>query len=173
MPPLIDPGFAARAVAFFVLLQASGSRRDAMLSQVSRQFGGQPMAQGAALRAADLFLPGEALLSAQGEAQIVRLARRFAQAPAVEIRSQGADPRRQRFDEWDLAAARLGAVARGVAESVQHYASTAPAVLRVLLSRRLGAPRQDGAVVDMASEGDVLFRQGDRGRSAYLVIDSS
>lgn len=101
-------------LAFFVLLQASGSRRDAMLSQVSRQFGGQPMAQGAALRAADLFLPGEALLSARGEAQIARLARRFAQAPAVEIRSQGADPRRQRFDEWDLAAARLGAVARAL-----------------------------------------------------------
>ena len=39
-------------LAFFVLLQASGSRRDAMLSHVSRQFGGQPMAQGAALRAA-------------------------------------------------------------------------------------------------------------------------
>ena len=46
----------------------------------------------------------------------------------------------------------LGAVARGVAESVQYYASTAPVVLRMLLSRRLGAPRQDGAVVDMASE---------------------
>ena len=32
----------------------------------------------------------------------------------MEIRSQGADPRRQRFDEWDLAAARLGAVARAL-----------------------------------------------------------
>ncbi len=101
-------------LAFFVLLQASGSRRDAMLAQVSRQFGGRPMADGVEIRAADLFLPGEALLSARGEAQIAALARRFANAPAVEIRSHGADARHERFDEWDLAAARLGAVARAL-----------------------------------------------------------
>ncbi len=101
-------------LAFFVLLQASGSRRDAMLAQVSRQFGGRPMADGVEIRAADLFLPGEALLSVQGEARIAALAHRFASAPSVEIRSRGADRQHERFDEWDLAAARLGAVARAL-----------------------------------------------------------
>jgi hypothetical protein len=32
----------------------------------------------------------------------------------VELRSVGNDPARQRFDQWDLAAARLGAVARAL-----------------------------------------------------------
>ena len=63
-------------LAFFVLLQASGSRRDVLLSQVSRQFAGQ--------------------------------------ADGLEIRSHGSDRGHQRFDEWDLAAARLGAVARAL-----------------------------------------------------------
>lgn len=102
-------------LAFFVLLQASGSRRDAMLAQVSRQFGGRPMAQGVDLRAADLFAPGEALLTPAGDARLGDVARRFGKgAGGVDIRSHGTDPSRQRFDEWDLAAARLGAVARAL-----------------------------------------------------------
>ena len=32
----------------------------------------------------------------------------------IELRSQGQDRARQRFDDWDLAAARLGAVARAL-----------------------------------------------------------
>ena len=32
----------------------------------------------------------------------------------MEIRSHGSDRARQRFDDWDLAAARLGAVARAL-----------------------------------------------------------
>lgn len=102
-------------LAFFVLLQASGSRRDAMLAQVSQQFGGRAMRQGVELRAAELFVPGEALLSAGGQARLASMARRFAGAPGgVEMRSHGADASRRRFDEWDLAAARLGAVARAL-----------------------------------------------------------
>ncbi len=102
-------------LAFFVLLQASGSRRDAMLAQVSQQFGGRAMAPGAELRAADLFAPGEALLSEAGRARLAVVARGYARtSDGVEIRSQGVDPARQRFDEWDLAAARLGAVARAL-----------------------------------------------------------
>lgn len=102
-------------LAFFVLLQASGSRRDAMLAQVSQQFGGRAMAQGVELRAADLFEPGEALLSVAGRSRLAAVARDYARQPgAVEIRSRGSDPSRQRFDQWDLAAARLGAVARAL-----------------------------------------------------------
>jgi flagellar motor protein MotB len=102
-------------LAFFVLLQASGSRRDAMLSQVSQQFGGRAMRQGVELRAADLFQPGEALLSDVGRARLSTVAQRFAKVPGgLEIRSDGSDRGHQRFDDWDLAAARLGAVARAL-----------------------------------------------------------
>lgn len=102
-------------LAFFVLLQASGSRRDAMLAQVSRQFGGQPMAQGVELRAADLFLPGEAMLTDAGKARLSAVARPLMRGNGkVEIHSHGSDRGRQRFDDWDLAAARLGAVARAL-----------------------------------------------------------
>ena len=102
-------------LAFFVLLQASGSRRDVLLSQVSRQFGGRDMAPGVELRAADLFQPGEAMLSDRGRARLAGIARQFVgQADGLEIRSHGSDRGHQRFDEWDLAAARLGAVARAL-----------------------------------------------------------
>lgn len=100
-------------LAFFVMLQASGSRRDTMLAQVSQQFGGRAMRQGVDLYAAELFVPGEALLSAAGHARLSAVVRRFANQPGgLAIRSAGSDRGRQRFDDWDLAAARLGAVAR-------------------------------------------------------------
>ncbi|MBH1999528.1 MAG: OmpA family protein [Sphingomonadaceae bacterium] len=102
-------------LAFFVLLQASGSRRDALLAQVSQQFGGRAMRQGVELRAAELFVPGEAMLSAQGQARLSRIAREYTRQPGgVELQSHGSDRARQRFDDWDLAAARLGAVARAL-----------------------------------------------------------
>lgn len=102
-------------LAFFVLLQASGGRRDALLSQVSQQFGGRPMRQGVELRAADLFAPGDALLTEAGRLRLAAIARQFARdRGGVEIRSSGTDATRQRFDGWDLAAARLGAVARAL-----------------------------------------------------------
>ncbi|MEC3912145.1 flagellar motor protein MotB [Sphingobium sp. CR2-8] len=102
-------------LAFFVLLQASGSRRDAMLAQVSQQFGGRAMRQGIEIRAAELFVPGEALLSDAGRTRLSSVARRFVREPGgLEIRSDGSDHGRQRFDDWDLAAARLGAVARAL-----------------------------------------------------------
>lgn len=101
-------------LGFFVLLQASGGRRDALLSQVSQQFGGRPMAQGVELRAADLFVPGEAMLTADGSARLAAVARRFGKASGIELRSDGTDRAQHRFDEWDLAAARLGAVARAL-----------------------------------------------------------
>jgi flagellar motor protein MotB len=102
-------------LGFFVMLQASGPRRDAMLAQVSRQFGGRAMAQGDELRAADLFTPGEALLTPSGHAKLAVIARRYRQEKgSIDLRSSGVDAARQRFDAWDLAAARLGAVARAL-----------------------------------------------------------
>ncbi|ALR20024.1 MULTISPECIES: flagellar motor protein MotB [Sphingobium] len=102
-------------LAFFVLLQASGQRRDVMLAGLSQQFGGRPMRQGIELRAAELFVPGEALLTGAGKARLTAIAREFSrESGGIEVRSHGTDPARQRFDDWDLAAARLGAVARAL-----------------------------------------------------------
>jgi flagellar motor protein MotB len=98
-------------LGFFVLLQASGSRRDALLAQVSAQFGGRAMARGDTLRAADLFVHDEALLTPGGRARVAAAARRIG-AGRVELRSTGLGAAQGRFDSWDLAAARLGAVAR-------------------------------------------------------------
>lgn len=102
-------------LGFFVLLQASGSRRDALLAGVSRQFGGPAMREGVELRASELFVPGEAYLTAAGHVRLTQVARRFAtEKGGLEVRSHGSDAARQRFDDWDLAAARLGAVARAL-----------------------------------------------------------
>ncbi|WP_313229051.1 flagellar motor protein MotB [Sphingobium yanoikuyae] len=103
-------------LGFFVLLQATGSqRRDAMLAEVSRQFGGRPVRTAIELRAAELFAPGEAMLTPQGQARLRAAVRPYMQDDRmIELRSQGQDRARQRFDDWDLAAARLGAVARAL-----------------------------------------------------------
>lgn len=102
-------------LAFFVLLQASGQRRDAMLAGLGRQFGGPAMRSGVELRAADLFTPGEAFLTTAGQQRLRQVARQFAREPGgLEVRSHGTDAAHRRFDDWDLAAARLGAVARAL-----------------------------------------------------------
>lgn len=101
-------------LGFFVLLQASGGRRDALLSQISQQFGGRPMTQGVQVRAAELFVPGEAMLTPAGRTRLAEVARRFGKTAGIDLRSQGTDKAQHRFDEWDLAAARLGAVARAL-----------------------------------------------------------
>ena len=100
-------------LGFFILLQASGQKRDAMLAQVRQQFGGRAVAKDMDLRAAEMFLPDEALLSGQGRAALARVAAGLRSGSGrIDISSLGTDPARRRFDPWDLAAARLGAVAR-------------------------------------------------------------
>ncbi|WP_066526957.1 flagellar motor protein MotB [Sphingobium sp. EP60837] len=100
-------------LSFFILLQASGQKRDAMLAQVRQQFGGRAIAKDMELHAAELFLPGEALLSDAGRVQLARVVAGLRPGRDVlDLTSEGTDPVRERFDEWDLAAARLGAVAR-------------------------------------------------------------
>ncbi|MFN3799621.1 MAG: flagellar motor protein MotB, partial [Sphingobium yanoikuyae] len=93
-------------LGFFVLLQATGSqRRDAMLAEVSRQFGGRPARTAIELRAAELFAPGEAMLTPQGQIRLRAAVRPYMQDDRmIELRSQGQDRARQRFDDWDLAA---------------------------------------------------------------------
>ncbi|WP_176596699.1 MULTISPECIES: flagellar motor protein MotB [Sphingobium] len=102
-------------LGFFVMLQASGQRRDAMLAQVRQQFGGRTIAKATEMRAAELFLPGEALLTEEGRKRLKAVSDRYALSrERLEVSSRGTDGARQRFDGWDLSAARLGAVARAL-----------------------------------------------------------
>ncbi len=102
-------------LAFFILLQASGNRSAAMLAGVGQQFGARPMRTAVELRAADLFVPGEAMLTPAGKARLFAAVRGFrASGSDVEVQSRGTDVAQRRFDDWDLAAARLGAVARAL-----------------------------------------------------------
>ncbi|PZU57319.1 MAG: flagellar motor protein [Sphingobium sp.] len=105
-------------LGFFVLLQASGSQRRAVLEGVGSQFGGKAAAAApdiAQWPASDLFVAGEAMLSPAGNARISAYVRSFAaHGEGVELRSVGQDRANGRYDAWDLAAARTGAVARAL-----------------------------------------------------------
>lgn len=102
-------------LGFFVLLQADQATRDRALSGIGRHFGAIPAPHQADLRAQALFEPGEALLSEAGQAALMQAARPFvASGLTVQIQSIGLDEGQYRFDAWDLAAARLGAVARAL-----------------------------------------------------------
>lgn len=101
-------------LGFFVLLQASNGRQQEIVGGLAQEFGA-PVNRNERLVARDLFQPGEALLTPAGEKQVHTVARRFATSgKAVEVRSVGIDRAGSRFDGWDLAAARLGAVARAL-----------------------------------------------------------
>lgn len=101
-------------LGFFVLLQASNGRQQEIVGGLAQQFGA-PANQSERLVARDLFQRGEALLTPAGEKRIRAAALRFANTgKGIEIRSIGLDRAASRFDGWDLAAARLGAVARAL-----------------------------------------------------------
>lgn len=102
-------------LGFFVLLQASGNRSAQVLSGVRAQFSTKAMAKADEWRADALFVPGEAMLTDAGMAEIRRSAQQvLARGGTVELASAGQDKGTERFDSWDLAAARLGAVARAL-----------------------------------------------------------
>lgn len=101
-------------LGFFVLLQASNGRQQEVMGGVAEQFGA-PVARSEKLVARSLFQAGEALLTPAGEARISAIAKQFRSSrKTIEIRSVGLDSATYRFDNWDLAAARLGAVARAL-----------------------------------------------------------
>jgi len=100
-------------LAFFALLQADRATRDQALAGIGSYFGMHEAPHQVDLAARDLFEPGEALLSAHGRAALLAAAEPFARsAGIIRIQSVGIDAGERRFDAWDLAAARLGAVAR-------------------------------------------------------------
>jgi flagellar motor protein MotB len=101
-------------LGFFVLLHASNGRQQEIVSGVAREFGASVGAN-ERLVAAQLFQPGEAMLSVAGKARVSALSARYkVSGTLVEIRSVGLDKATNRFDNWDLAAARLGAFARAL-----------------------------------------------------------
>lgn len=101
-------------LGFFVLLQASNGRQQEIVGGLAQQFGA-PAIQSERLVARNLFQRGEALLTPMGEKQVRAVALRFAASgKTLEVRSIGLDRAASRFDGWDLAAARLGAVARAL-----------------------------------------------------------
>lgn len=105
-------------LGFFVILQASGGHSKAVLQGVAEQFGGhKPISDEtvAQWKASELFVPGEAILTDAGKARIMADSMRFRSTrDKVELTSIGMDGGARRFDSWDLAAARLGAVARAL-----------------------------------------------------------
>lgn len=102
-------------LGFFVLLQASNGRQREVVSGVAQQFGA-PLSQVDRLVSRGLFQRGEALLTPAGEQAVAAVAARYRSGQTlIEIRSIGLDSDTNRFDSWDLAAARLGATARALA----------------------------------------------------------
>jgi flagellar motor protein MotB len=99
-------------LAFFVMLQAGQKSRDALVSGVGDYFGARPREGRVDIAAATLFEPGEALLTPAGSARIAGIAR--ANRNGLAVVSTGLDRTGNRFDGWDLAAARIGAVARAL-----------------------------------------------------------
>jgi flagellar motor protein MotB len=100
-------------LGFFVLLQASGSRSAQIISGVGAQFGARPFSASRSFAASALFMPHEAMLTPDGNARISAIAAGYLRSDGtIEIASAGQDGAAARFDAWDLAAARLGAVAR-------------------------------------------------------------
>lgn len=86
-----------------------------MLKGISSEFGAKPVPAAPEIRAAELFQPGEALLSEAGKTRILGVSHPFMNSGGnIEIASIGQDAGTGRFDGWDLAAARLGAVARAL-----------------------------------------------------------
>lgn len=103
-------------LGFFVLLQANQATREKALQGLGTYFGAIEAPHQVDLDARALFEPGEALLSDAGRNTLLRAARPFAQSrEIIQIQSLGTDRGEHRFDAWDLAAARLGSVARALA----------------------------------------------------------
>lgn len=101
-------------LGFFVLLQASTAQKHEVMNEIARQFGARAQ-DSTRLTARELFQPGEAILTEGGKARIAAIARAQTQnGERLELHSVGLDPASASYDSWDLAAARLGALARAL-----------------------------------------------------------
>jgi flagellar motor protein MotB len=98
-------------LAFFVLLQSRNGDRAQMAASMRAAFGDAAPATAQHYPASSLFEPGEAVLKPEQRARFVALGRH---AAAIRITGDGMDPANHRLDAWELAAARVAAVARAV-----------------------------------------------------------
>jgi flagellar motor protein MotB len=101
-------------LAFLLLLQAH--RGDpAVLGASIRSAFGAPSMPSLDEQAAPLFQPGEALLLDDARAHFTALGREAAaRRYLVHVESIGTDGHAQRFDAWELSAARAAAIARAI-----------------------------------------------------------
>lgn len=104
-------------LGFFVILQAQGGRPDRMAAGMRQAFG--TGAAGASTRptfpAASLFQRDEAILTPVAAARFAKIgAEARARGEGVRIVSEGTDVATQRFDRWELAAARTAAIGRAI-----------------------------------------------------------
>lgn len=105
-------------LGFFVMLQAGGKGNGEAVAALSGYFGGTAPTAVQTIPASALFEPGEAMLTAQGRAALGALAdEAIDNKQLVEVASVGEDKAGRRFDRWELAAARLAAVARSMREA--------------------------------------------------------
>jgi len=104
-------------LGFFVILHARADRSQAVADGLRTAFGGRAAALShrADFRADALFQPGEAVFLPGRADMLAALGRKAAGAHGrATVRSTGADAATQRFDGWELAAARTAAVARAL-----------------------------------------------------------
>jgi hypothetical protein len=98
-------------LGFFVLLQARPEH--ARLAAGLREAMGAHPRETWERSARAIFLPGEAILRPAAKADLVAAAG----DGAITVVSRGTDPATNRFDGWELAAARAAALARALAEA--------------------------------------------------------
>jgi len=136
-------------LGFFVLLQADQATHNRALSSISQHFGAIAAPRQVGLSAQALFEPGEALLSDTGRLTLLRAAQPFVTASTIiQIQSIGLDDGQYRFDAWDLAAARLGAVARALVT-----AGIAPQRLRIAgLAEQAESDTPDRQMIRLAEQ---------------------
>jgi flagellar motor protein MotB len=128
-------------LGFFIMLYASDSSFSAVTEGARAAFLGRPAAAPLLdAPAASLFEPGEARLKEAARERLLALGRK---APAVTVESAGRDRAGNRFDSWELAAARAAAVARAVREG----GVPEEKVRIVMASERPGQPVQGQMLV--------------------------
>jgi len=107
-------------LAFFVLLQSQRNDPAGLAAGVRKAFGNgsHAIVTQRLLPAAPLFEEGEAVLKPEARAEFVAIGRQaLAQRDMVRVASLGVDASSARFDGWELAAARVAAVARAIASA--------------------------------------------------------
>ena len=107
-------------LAFFVLLQSQRNDPASLAAGVRKAFGNNSHAieLQRLLPATPLFEEGEAVLKPAARAELVAIGRQaVAQGGMVRVASLGVDAASARFDGWELAAARVAAVARAIASA--------------------------------------------------------